>query len=185
MSGAGVVRFTANFANTETLSGDQDLWIEVEVDGVLEGDREIIKRATYAFDALNGVPSGFTIMGDTDTSPPRYSYTGDYLTTGAEGWKVKANIGTIRNAHAAATVNGRIYVSGGWNDGGAYLATTAEEYDPATDTWRPEAKMGSIRGYHSAATVNGKIYVSGGWNGGAVVTTEEYSPGKYFIHRKD
>ena len=63
--------------------------------------------------------------------------------------------------HAAAVVNGKIYVTGG-----AYVAQTStatmDEYNPATDTWASRAAMPTERVFHCAGAVDGKIYVFGG-----------------------
>src|SRR5712671_923465 len=65
-----------------------------------------------------------------------------------------------------ASVNGKIYVFGGFSRPGKDLAWqpvgNAWEYTPATDAWRLIAPLPSKRGAGAAVVVNGKIYVVGG-----------------------
>ncbi|MCL5292105.1 MAG: hypothetical protein M1548_06200, partial [Actinobacteria bacterium] len=76
----------------------------------------------------------------------------------AIAWSTKAPIPTPRVGAAAAEVNGKIYVIGGY--GGGQVTGTVEEYDPATNTWTTKTPMPTPR-YAVVATVNGKIYAIG------------------------
>jgi len=121
---------------------------------------------------LSGVPSGFSILGDTAIPPAGYAFTGTHLLT-PEIWTAKASMPTARYGLAAAVVNNKIYAIGGWN--GSYLATV-EEYDPATNIWTAKANMPTARYYLAAAAVSNKIYAIGGYNGSSLATVEEYDP---------
>jgi N-acetylneuraminic acid mutarotase len=59
------------------------------------------------------------------------------------------------------TVNGKLYVMGGWADGKARGANY--EYDPATDKWTKRAPMPRPTHHAAMAAANGKIYVMGGF----------------------
>ena len=72
---------------------------------------------------------------------------------------------------AAAAINGRLYVVGGYN--GTDPLTTAEIYDPATAKWRTLAGMHMARWSSGAAAINGKLYTVGGNNGYATTTINE------------
>jgi len=91
----------------------------------------------------------------------------------ADTWTQKAPMpGGARAYAAATTLNGKIYVAGGWPD-----LRTLEEYDPATDTWATKASL--LRGRQSLGlvTIGGYIYALGGgsyWD--ALGTAERYDP---------
>ena len=89
-------------------------------------------------------------------------------------WTAKASMPTPRYGLSSATVNGIIYVFGGWN-GVNYLSTN-EAYDPATNTWTSKAPMPTARYYHTSSAVNGIIYVIGGDNGTYLSVNEAYDP---------
>jgi N-acetylneuraminic acid mutarotase len=133
--------------------------------------------ADYARNAVSGgVPSGYSILGETDVAPMNYTYTGAYVTARDTGiipdtWTTKTNMPTARSHCVAVEVNGKIYVIGG--QGGLQKN---EEYDPVSDSWTTKTDMPTGRYAHVAAAVNGKIYVIGGYSGGNLSTVEEYDP---------
>lgn len=43
-----MVRFKADFSNTDCLTKDMELWLEIELDGVVKGERESIKNEARA-----------------------------------------------------------------------------------------------------------------------------------------
>jgi N-acetylneuraminic acid mutarotase len=59
------------------------------------------------------------------------------------------------------TVNGKLYVMGGWDNGKARGANY--EYDPATDRWTKKSPMPRPAHHAALAAVNGKIYAFGGF----------------------
>ena len=59
------------------------------------------------------------------------------------------------------TVNGKLYVMGGWDNGKARGANY--EYDPATDRWTKKSPMPRPAHHAAVAAVNGKIYAFGGF----------------------
>ena len=66
-----------------------------------------------------------------------------------------------RSYHAAAVVNGKIYVMGG--DGGDNKpVATVQVYDPAIGTWSACANMPTARALFGASAVGGTIYAVGG-----------------------
>jgi len=79
-------------------------------------------------------------------------------------WTTKTNMPTERHQLAAAAIDGKLYVVGGWSWS---LKTALEVYDPATDTWSTKANMPTSREGLAAAAIDGKLYVVGGKvNGG-------------------
>ncbi|MDO9098650.1 MAG: MopE-related protein, partial [Candidatus Methanoperedens sp.] len=79
----------------------------------------------------------------------------------------------VRQYPAAAVVNNKIYVIGGWISSGA--VATVEVYDPATNTWTNESSMPTARYLLAAEVVNNRIYAIGGETtyGDVVATNEE------------
>jgi N-acetylneuraminic acid mutarotase len=59
------------------------------------------------------------------------------------------------------SVNGKLYVIGGWDNGKARGANY--EYDPATDKWTKKSPMPRPAHHAALAAVNGKIYAFGGF----------------------
>ena len=66
-----------------------------------------------------------------------------------------------RSYHAAAVVNGKIYVMGGAGEDNKPFASV-QVYDPATGTWAARANMPTPRGLFGASSVRGTIYAVGG-----------------------
>lgn len=80
-----------------------------------------------------------------------------------------ADAPTARNSHAAAVIDGKVYVVGGrqFSPGGKgrrriVNVAALEVYDPKTNTWETKAPMPLAQGGLAAATVDGKLYVFGG-----------------------
>ncbi len=77
------------------------------------------------------------------------------------GWRTLASMPTARGGAAAGALDGRIYVAGGMDAGGASLASV-DVYDPASDSWRSAPAMGTPRDNPGAAVLDGELYVFGG-----------------------
>jgi len=95
-------------------------------------------------------------------------------------WTKKADMLGVRSDFSASTVNGKIYVIGGYVGKGVYTAKV-EEYNPLTDTWIKKTDMPTVRKNLCTSVINGKIYAIGGINkvGEAykvVSVVEEYDP---------
>jgi N-acetylneuraminic acid mutarotase len=159
------------------------LGVKVAPDLVEMTPRAVLVSVPYAFRAkeadslagAGGVPSGFSILGDSPTPPSGYTYT-ETINLGSDTWAVKAPMPTARYEFAAVEMGGKIYAIGGW-DGVTFYAAN-EEYDPATDTWATKAPMPTARAYLAAAVANGKVYAIGGSPDGTTTlsTNEEYDP---------
>eukprot|EP00957_Ditylum_brightwellii_P197868 15073450-Ditylum_brightwellii.AAC.1 len=70
----------------------------------------------------------------------------------------------VRCGCAAAVLNGRIIVVGGYDRNDRYLSS-AEEYDPATGRWSSIPSMHTKRSGCAAAVLNGQLFVLGGYDG--------------------
>jgi kelch-like protein 20 len=60
-------------------------------------------------------------------------------------------MGTARQDHASAAVGGKLYVFGGL-DGDEYFST-AEVYDPASNSWAQVTSLTSARGFLAGAAL--------------------------------
>lgn len=94
----------------------------------------------------------------------------------ANSWQQRANMQISRYVHAAAWVGGRLCVAGGIhnNDEGVpVLQSSAECYNPASNTWAFIADMQIPRyGAGSAVGPDGRWYVFGGVKGDGSTTPE-------------
>ena len=69
-------------------------------------------------------------------------------------------------AHAATAMGGKIYVTGGYDQG--VSVNSAYVYDPQADAWTQLASMSTVRQSHASAAVDGKLYVFGGMDAGGL-----------------
>ena len=131
-----------------------------------------------SWQSASGVPTG-GVIGFTSTSAVSgFTYTGLNTAMGGNTWATKSSTGaTQRNYAGAGTLNGKIYVVGGWN--GA-LVSAVECYDPATNSWSTKSSTGfTPRCTPAVVGVNGLLYVIGGGTSpgnGALTTCEAYDP---------
>src|SRR4026208_538736 len=79
----------------------------------------------------------------------------------ASPWKKGAPFPEPDEELYGVTVNGKLYVLGGWGDGKARGVTY--EYDPATDVWTKKSPMPHPAHHTALAAANGKIYAFGGF----------------------
>merc|ERR1712129_274574 len=98
----------------------------------------------------------------------------------ADNWQQMAAMPTSRSSHAAAVLDGKIYVTGGYTSWGK-ASNAVEAYDPVADTWTTLASLSKPRGFHASAVVRGKLYVFGGYIPASVglaatALVEVYSP---------
>jgi kelch-like protein 17 (actinfilin)/kelch-like protein 20 len=84
---------------------------------------------------------------------------------------------TARYCFAAAAVDGKLYVMGGFD--GQNRLSSVERYDPATNAWEAVAPMSTARSCSAAAVFDGKLYVMGGHDGKNWLSSiEQYDPAK-------
>ena len=106
-------------------------------------------------------------LAPTFGKPPGLVF--EYDPTG-DKWTKKKNIPVPVHHQAMATLNGKIYVFGGYilntvpgvPGGGWEPVDNVWEYDTATDNWKALAPLPGKRGSAIAAETGGKIYVIGG-----------------------
>jgi hypothetical protein len=93
-------------------------------------------------------------------------------------WKKKTDIEPLSQRwwFPTATLNGKIYIMGGYVGGG--VTSLVNEYDPVTDNLEYKAYMPVARGYGPCLAFDGKIYVFGGYvyNTHALSRIDVYDP---------
>jgi N-acetylneuraminic acid mutarotase len=77
-------------------------------------------------------------------------------------WEVKAPLPQPRSGYAMTSLEGRLYLFGGWD--GEKVTDTIFSYDPINDEWSEMSSMPVAIAYMDAVTVGSKIYIAGGWN---------------------
>jgi N-acetylneuraminic acid mutarotase len=78
-------------------------------------------------------------------------------------WGTKARMPYARSGIPAATINGVIYVVGG-SSSSAYLTTTLQAYNIATNTWATRKSLPVAHtDLNGASVINGRLYVTGGY----------------------
>src|SRR6476661_6003158 len=88
----------------------------------------------------------------------------EFAAAPASGWSSRAPMPTGRYFHAAAAVNGIIYVVGGRLSNGSGT-TSVQAYNSATNTWTTKAPMPAAAGCGASGVIAGKLYVYSGCNG--------------------
>lgn len=84
---------------------------------------------------------------------------------GGQRWTEETTLpGEGLNAPAAAVLDGRIYVIGGFGTTTNVASADVHVYDLGTRTWSKAAPLPAARGGHAAAVLDGKIHVVGGGN---------------------
>jgi hypothetical protein len=97
-------------------------------------------------------------------------------------WSVTGSMAKARSFHTATLLaNGKVLAAGGYDSSSSGTAfSSAELYDPVTETWTATDSMAAGRFRHTAILLeNGKIFVAGGYNGfsGTVLSSAElYDP---------
>ena len=95
-----------------------------------------------------------------------YAYSAD---SGA--WTKLASAADPREALAHGMIDGKLYATGGWSDGGA-MDGKLEIYDTATDTWSTGASDPKPYAESGSAVVDGKLYTVGGCLAASCGTTD-------------
>ncbi|MBS0452762.1 MAG: putative Ig domain-containing protein [Proteobacteria bacterium] len=96
-------------------------------------------------------------------------------------WSQAGSLIHERDSHTATLLrDGRVLVAGGEGQGGSKGAlSSAELYDPATNTWSPTGSLGQPRKQHIAILLpSGKVLVVGGEDAedGALASAELFDP---------
>jgi eukaryotic-like serine/threonine-protein kinase len=167
---------------------------------------EVLDGTTGSFIPINSMLSPRSQATATDIGNGRVLVVGGWIafasgvytaTTSAEifdrragTWSSAASMSTPRAlASATRLQDGRVLVAGGdasWQGADAQGAnqtvlTSAEIYDPSSNTWQPAGDLSAPRAAQTAALLpNGHVLVTGGWSDGkefGTTSVDEYTPG--------
>jgi N-acetylneuraminic acid mutarotase len=105
-----------------------------------------------------GTGQVYSVGGFDGTADTTNGYVYD---PAAQTWTAIAPMRYAREHAAAAWINGRIYVAGGWDTAGDPVPQL-EIYDPATNTWSSGAAMPAGLAASGVAVYNARLYVIGG-----------------------
>ena len=105
----------------------------------------VLQRATAMVAVMASVVFATTLLAQMPTSP----------------YKKGAPFPEPDEELYGVSVNGKLYVIGGWGDGKARGVNY--EYDPATDVWTKKSPMPHPAHHAALTAVNGKIYAFGGF----------------------
>jgi len=110
------------------------------------------------------------------TRPPASPAPGATVEQATGEWGLGPPMGSARSEIGAAAIDQRIYVAGGFVDGG--VATVIEAYDVPTAHWGAPARLPTEVHHPGVAAADGKLYVAGGFDaaGHPLRTLWEYDP---------
>ncbi|HOV28231.1 MAG TPA: kelch repeat-containing protein [Pseudobacteroides sp.] len=113
----------------------------------------VLDGKIYAIGGIGGVNLGLGGLDSVESYDPAN-----------DTWTLEPKMSVPRVDASAVSLNGKIYVMGGFDDllSRSTFYDSMEEYDPATKTWSLKAKMPEMRCSHEAVALNGYIYVIGG-----------------------
>ncbi len=147
-------------------------------------DRNLPAQAWTTFSSLPKPAIGFalaeensrvTIIGGEKYSLPIAAGNFKFL-YGGSAWTSMKNMPISLTNSVAETVNGKLYVIGGFD--GIFTTGIVLQYNFSTNTWSYKSSMPTPRKRAGSCVVNGKIYVMGGIlsNNTATTTVEIYDP---------
>lgn len=162
-------------------------WSACEGDTNCDGDVDGLDIANMAssFGDTNctgppcgGVPSGYSILGDTPTEPAGYTRAGT-INIGGSSWAPSEPLIEAMYGHCAVILNGYLFVIGGIeaNHTSGRATSKVWAYDLSRNEWRNIVNMPTRREAPACAVAGGKIYVIGGNDLGTILDVNEaYDP---------
>jgi N-acetylneuraminic acid mutarotase len=94
------------------------------------------------------------------TQPPRAPSPS--LPTIGGSWAPGQSLPTPRSEIAAAVLNGRLYVAGGFGNPRATILDDFLAFDPATGAWTELAPLPQARHHAALTALDGRLYLTGG-----------------------
>ncbi len=80
------------------------------------------------------------------------------------GWQYQTGLNNARSRAAAGTVNGKIYIIGGWSYLGSTITNSVEMFDPNTKLWTTKANKPTAVANIGCGVIGNKIYVPAGFD---------------------
>ncbi|MGH8928555.1 MAG: Kelch repeat-containing protein [Acidimicrobiia bacterium] len=115
----------------------------------------VVDGAIYLAGGLVSTAQGIGVTASVERYLPR-----------ADSWEDLSDLPEPRHHSMAASLDGLVYLLGGFNASGFNPVTTAWAFDPATGAWTTIAELPEPVGAGAAAVLDGLIYVAGGVPGG-------------------
>jgi N-acetylneuraminic acid mutarotase len=136
----------------------------------------LVSVAYYGASAsVGGILYSISGVQYDDDGSAYYQTAVDAYDPASDHWTSRAPIPTPRSDFGAVSVNGVVYVIGGFTGGGK--TGSVEAYDPATNTWTEKAPMPTARADLGVAVVGGIIYAVGGSDDTlGTIAVESYDP---------
>lgn len=137
--------------------------------------RADISLARYGNATISENGKIYNIGGYYHNNGVKYASNVDEYDPSTDKWIIKSNLPKARAIMGIASVNHKIYIFGGLENGTP--VKTVEEYDPVTNSWSKKTDMPTAKYGMGVAVVDNKIYVIGGQDGRNFFNTvEEYDP---------
>ncbi len=134
----------------------------LDEDGLDDGD------APNLFEVGN--VSGLTLLNKSESS--------FFVLNSSRFWQARSSMPVARSGLTASTIDGKIYVIGGYNGDSLGYLSINEEYNSQNNNWQEKAPMPTPRSLLRSVSLNGKIYVIGGYNSKnkEIAKNEAYDP---------
>lgn len=120
------------------------------------------------------------VVGGCSSSTPAQFYnavaTLEVYDPATDTWERLTSMSIPRIGPAVASLNGKIYVFGGFNRDTWSANDSVEVYDIATNIWTTGASIPTPRSWMKAVVLDNKIYVIGGVGYGYMQDVEVYDP---------
>lgn len=181
--GAGIAARGLFFAVGGRFAGARnDIWSYNPVTDTWNAGLTPMPTARAALALARKGESIYAIGGRTDTGGPNSGGVLDVVERyiiPINTWVTVAPLPRPRSGHGAATIGGKIYVFGGFDDAGLPM-NDVDVYNPQTDMWStaPTDMPTARGGLYAVASKGGTVYVIGGWDGdfnnNGLATNEAY-----------
>jgi DNA-binding CsgD family transcriptional regulator/outer membrane protein assembly factor BamB len=134
-------------------------------------------KPTAVADIQAGLIGGELLVPGGRRADGQISADLEILNLSTRTWRRARPMPAARSAYALATLDGKLYVFGGYD--GRQFRSEVFVYDPSSDTWLDRTPMPSARAFATAAAAigDGTIFVIGGENErGPLAANQVYTP---------
>ena len=160
-------------ATVEAFDPQLGAWAEVSSMNVKRCDHAaaVVDGKIYVIGGFNGTEGDGTVLDSVEVYDSQ-----------ADSWQNVASMPHASRMHAAAVMDGKIFVSGGMSTVNTWTQpmSTVMVFAPQANTWTELASMGTARNDHTSAAIGGKLYVFGGLSPGdrgeRTASVEAYDP---------